>query len=289
MTNVFLLLLTGAALLSGCSSTSPNNKEPSNVRAGCRGTNCEPSACSCDVTSACETGCACDVDCESGSEVCFDACGPNNEWVADGECDDTGPNGGGFCDYGTDCSDCGPRATSTCSCDADLSCTEGCACDVDCDDGCVLPPDSVATAHGVTTIYSEDPLNEFDDASNHNVYFKLLVAYQSVVGGGNYIAPNTITDQCEVLTPAPPSGCSPTFFRIEQALSGRLGIELQTKDSLAAPTCNDWLPNLAASGSFTVRCSAQPGDTVSHSTECTRTGTFRSEITDSWSFEVSRP
>ncbi|MBJ93713.1 MAG: hypothetical protein CMP23_04475 [Rickettsiales bacterium] len=43
---------------------------------------------------------------DSPSPLCTDTC----EFVADGNCDDGGPESDfDVCDYGTDCSDCGPR------------------------------------------------------------------------------------------------------------------------------------------------------------------------------------
>lgn len=39
-------------------------------------------------------------------EICDDTC----FWPADGECDDGGPNSlTDYCEYGTDCNDCGTR------------------------------------------------------------------------------------------------------------------------------------------------------------------------------------
>ncbi len=62
-------------------------------------------------------------------ELCDDSCGPL--FVRDGFCDDGGPSGDGFgiCDFGTDCTDCGPRVLS--------GCTDTClfAYDGECDDG----------------------------------------------------------------------------------------------------------------------------------------------------------
>jgi hypothetical protein len=47
-----------------------------------------------------------DDDDAGGGDICEDTC----KYVADGDCDDGGPGSDyDFCEYGTDCTDCGPR------------------------------------------------------------------------------------------------------------------------------------------------------------------------------------
>jgi len=62
--------------------------------------------------------------------LCSDECGMDNAWVGDGACDDGG-EGSMFsvCDFGADCTDCGPRNPADCV----PSCAEGAECG---DDGC---------------------------------------------------------------------------------------------------------------------------------------------------------
>ncbi len=52
------------------------------------------------------------VSCGVGDDcVCDDVCGPDNQWVGDGLCDDGGAGADYIsCDHGADCTDCGVRA-----------------------------------------------------------------------------------------------------------------------------------------------------------------------------------
>ena len=52
-------------------------------------------------------------DDDAAGDLCTDSCGPEGKpggWAGDGACDDGG-EGSEFsvCDFGTDCTDCGPR------------------------------------------------------------------------------------------------------------------------------------------------------------------------------------
>ena len=70
--------------------------------------------------------------------LCNDLCVGNPTYALDGFCDDGGP-GAEFpdCQYGTDCTDCGPRVPRSPPPSSSTLCTETCvwASDVDCDDG----------------------------------------------------------------------------------------------------------------------------------------------------------
>jgi hypothetical protein len=64
--------------------------------------------------------------------LCSDICGTNN----DGVCDDGGPDSDtDFCNYGSDCHDCGRRDTSICVCPADAECGKN-PCGDPCGRGC---------------------------------------------------------------------------------------------------------------------------------------------------------
>jgi hypothetical protein len=87
----------------------------------------------CTVSENCADGM-----CESVDGICSDTCGPTSspgDWADDGECDDTGEGGGGYCTYGTDCTDCEARPIPPVSCsvnyNADCPAGERCDCSED--------------------------------------------------------------------------------------------------------------------------------------------------------------
>lgn len=48
----------------------------------------------------------------TGGTLPVELCSEDCQWSDDGECDDGGDGGPAYCDYGTDCADCGPRAVA---------------------------------------------------------------------------------------------------------------------------------------------------------------------------------
>jgi hypothetical protein len=82
-----------------------------------------PPPCACDIDSSCTEGCSCDVHCvpsfdagtqdaggpgvdAGGGGLCSNDC----ELAGNGDCDDGGDGAvSEFCEFGTDCFDCGPR------------------------------------------------------------------------------------------------------------------------------------------------------------------------------------
>ncbi|MFT5353901.1 MAG: hypothetical protein ACI9KE_001101 [Polyangiales bacterium] len=97
------------------------------VDVGAPDASADVNACACNVSASCDVSCSCDPDC-SGS-LCTDEFRTSN----DDECDDGGPDSlFSVCALGTDCADCGPRESPSCTCDVSSSCDAGCACDPDC-------------------------------------------------------------------------------------------------------------------------------------------------------------
>lgn len=88
--------------------------------------------------------CAQGLECANGLCVAPGGCSDSCVWASDGECDDGGadaPRDG--CDYGTDCTDCGPRGSWTPPKPEPI-----CRADSDCDDDDACTTDMCAAATG---------------------------------------------------------------------------------------------------------------------------------------------
>jgi len=100
----------------------------------------------CDGTTCCD-GLTCDHDSTASTcqpppgTRCEDTC----HWAKDGECDDGGPGSDhDLCELGTDCTDCGPRATG---CLTSEDCPSGRYCRSD--DRCASPGECAPVPHEV--------------------------------------------------------------------------------------------------------------------------------------------
>ena len=124
---------TLAALGSGCTEDGGGDAEMTSPRPRSR----------VDMSNALDMG---------GAGLCTDTCGPTGSpggWAGDGECDDSS-----VCDYGTDCSDCGPRSGR--------SYGDVCAEDSECPTGdCVARHCSAPCGSGQPSC--ESPLSLCDD------------------------------------------------------------------------------------------------------------------------------
>ena len=65
-------------------------------------------ALNCQVFNSDQGDCA-----QPADNLCTNTCGPGDNgdgtYANDGACDDSGTDGAGYCEYGTDCGDCGAR------------------------------------------------------------------------------------------------------------------------------------------------------------------------------------
>ena len=102
----------------------------------CSGLDCGPDGCG-GSCGTCDTGDYCNAGtCETFDPLCNDTCGPVGEaggYANDGECDDVGEGGAGYCELGSDCSDCGARELPPIHCELNYNddCPVGQRCDCD--------------------------------------------------------------------------------------------------------------------------------------------------------------
>ncbi|MEM6958474.1 MAG: hypothetical protein AAF645_22520 [Myxococcota bacterium] len=113
-----------------CPDRCRNDPDCADCTPSCGAAECGSDGCGGECGTCAGTAVCLEGRCEEPTGICLESC----DFSDDGDCDDGGPDSDfSLCDYGTDCTDCGPRAELPVDCrlnfNADCAPDQRCECD----------------------------------------------------------------------------------------------------------------------------------------------------------------